>query len=304
MLVFIAVVAGSSGCQSLNQALGRRSAEEINQAQKNALGGMEALDQGRLDQAKSAFHEALEYTPENIRIRSHLAETHARSGEYEQAINQMLRVVESTHDPRHHVALGEMYLAHGQWLQAVRQADTALDGNRKLPEAWVLKGETHFAKGDFQSALACYQRALGLNPDLTAVQLRVAEAYRRRGEPLRSLATLEQLLSRFPRDQQPETALVAKGVALLEVQQLDEAIRLLEQASLRDRASVESFVWLGRAQFMAGRASDARTTFNRAQARFPNHLELEQIASQLQSQPGNQRVAWQNERPVAPLTRN
>lgn len=286
-LVFVVGICllGCSGCQSFTNVFSRRADAEFERARQLANGGLKALDRGKLEQAKASFSQALEHAPKDRRIRTHLVDALVQKGEYDQAISHMLRVVESSKDPRQNVALGELYIANGQWLQAVRQAEVALSRNRKLPAAWVLKGKTHFVKGEYREAIGYYQKALGFQPEMPEVQLQVAEAYRMLEQPMRALATLEQLAGQYPVDQQPEAVLVAKGIALMEVQQLDEAIDLLARTTQRENASVDAFVQLGHAQFLAGRSSEARTTLNRAQTLFPERDDLRKLAQRIDLAP-------------------
>ncbi len=294
-------LASSVGCQGLGHVFGRGAEMKVGKARQATNGGLEALDHGNFDRAIAHFNQALEQTPTDRRIRSHLADTYRRQGNYDQAIGQMLRVVETSNDPGQNVVLGELYLASGQLLPAVRQAELALSRNRKLPEAWLLKGKLRAAKRDYRGALADYHRAMGLDPERLDVQLYVASAYRELGEPMRALATLEQLLAQYPVDQQPEAALVAKGEALLELEHTEEAIDFLARASRREHATAAPFVLLGKAQYQAGYVSEALTTINKATILFPNDDELVQLTHNLQA--SEQRVALNSQDASTPLTR-
>ena len=270
-----------SGCSSWGSVFSRKAEQNLVQSRQWTQGGLAALDNGKLDRAANCFNRALEFAPKDRRIRSHLAKTYAQRGEIEQAIAQMQRAIESTHDPYLILELGELYLANDQWLPAMRQAEVALSMDRKIPSAWALKGKIQAAKGDYSEAVVHFQRALGLDPSQHDVHLQMAETYQKMGRPMRSLATLEHLLAKFPSDQQPQPALVAKGKVLMEIEQVGEAIDVLARTCRRTDASPLAFEQLCRAQVMANQHSDARTTINRAVVLFPEQSQLQSLANQL-----------------------
>lgn len=185
-------------------------------------------------------------------------------------------------DSQLHVELGEYYLADGQWLQAQRHAEKGLEKNYRLASAWNLNGKVKAAKGDLRGALADYQHAVGLDANRQDIQLQIAEIYGQLNQPMRSLAAIEQLLSHFPPDDQPESAVLTKSLALMKLDQLQPAIELLEVASRSRMATSEVFVRLGQAQLLAGQSSQARLTLARAEKSFPQQGQLHELTQQLQ----------------------
>lgn len=63
---------------------------------------------------------------------------------------------------------GELYLLHGRALNATSEHSTAAEEalgratRFNLPDAWNELGECQYKKGDFSSALTCFQKALKL----------------------------------------------------------------------------------------------------------------------------------------------
>ena len=280
----------SSGC-SLSPW--RTSSLNSQQAQHWTHGGLEAIKKGRLNLAQSCFSKAMDHRPGDTRIQSHLAETFIQKGDFGSAIAQLEQATQS-HDCEAvtHVRLGELYLENGQWIPAVRQAELALSKDRQLASAWVLKGRTEYSKGAWGNALANFQRALGYQPKNEQVQLLVADTYQKLDQPMRALATVEDLMSHYPANAQPEAAVIAKSSALMDLRHYQSAIDVLRQASEKDSATSEIFVRLGKAQLLAGQVSRARMTLNRGKQRFPDETELEVLVADLQS--NNQDVAMQS----------
>jgi tetratricopeptide (TPR) repeat protein len=279
----------SVGCQSFQPTLrnpfNRHKISQADQVRQWNKGGIEALQNGRLDQAKSMFNKAASENPNDEFSHLNLARTLKQEGDMPNAIQHMQRASEiaGNNDPRLIVELGEMYLASGQWLPAKRQAELALELDHRFAPAWALKGTTSLAKGDYDSALADFQCAAGIDGNLPGIQLSIVQTYQRLNQPLRALSAVEQLLSRYPPDQQPESALIAKSVALVELKQLSPAIEVLTRASERESVSAEVFLRLGQAQLLAGQASQARLTLTLAKQAFPQQPEFETLLAQLQS---------------------
>jgi tetratricopeptide (TPR) repeat protein len=282
LLIAIGVcLSANLGCQSLHP-FAQKTHEKIVSARQWASGGIEAFQCGKLDQAKGHFSRAAEQNPNDDSVRANLARTLHRTGETQQAIAEMQQAVNlSNRDPRMLVELGEMYLEAGQWIPARRQVELALQANPRSAAAWVLSGKTAKAKGDYSQALADFQRGLGFDSEMSEVHMQIIDTYQKMGQPFRALSTAEQFLSQHPADDQPEPAVIAKSVALIELDQLTPAIEILQTASQKDKASGEVFVRLSQAQLLAGQVSQARLTLNRGKQAFPDVAAFDQLIGQL-----------------------
>jgi Flp pilus assembly protein TadD len=112
----------------------------------------------------------------------------------------------------------------------------------------------------------------------------MAQVYQQLGKPTRSLSTVEQLLSRYPRDRQPENALLAKGKTLMQLDQLGPAMDVLAVACERPDASLESHLRLGEAQLLSGHRAQARQTIAQARQQYPDEPLLAELQTQLSGQ--------------------
>ena len=289
--VCLCLIVVTSGCQSFSQLLARRGGAA--DASRLMQGGTDALHDGRLGQAESLLSRAAQTRPRDPRIRENLAHALAGQGKLEQAIENMSRAVEKSHgDPLLNVQLGQLYLQAGRTVPASRQAAIALEQNRKLPEAWVLKAETELARNNLETALADFQRALGYSGNLIDSQMKVAMIQRKLGKPMRALSTLENLLQQYPNDKQPEPAVLLASNVLLDLQQHEQAIEILTAATNRRNATSESFVQLSRIQLAAGQQSQARLTVAKASSKYPDQSELQDLLAQMQR--SDERVASVN----------
>ena len=246
--------------------------------------GIEAVKRGAVREARACFAKASSQLPNDHRIVANVARTHFQEGQTGQAIEVMRHAIEiGGDDPELHVELGDYYLAAGQLQAAQQQANLCLEKNHRLASAWLLKGKTRAASGDFKAALGDYQRALGIDGSREDIQLQIVNTYQHLGEPLRSLSAVEQLLEKYPTERQPESAILAKSSALLQLKQHSPAIEVLEVASHRSDVSSDIFVALAQTQISAGRHSMALQTLTLAQQRFPNRPQISHFVKQLRS---------------------
>lgn len=284
MLTGLAVCLLSNlGCQSFHP-FAQKTRQSLISARQCASGGLDAFHKGRLDQAKGLLSRAVEQNPNDASVRENLARTLHQSGDTSQAISQMQHAVDlSGGDPRMLVELGEMHLDAGHWLPARRQVELALDKDHRFAPAWVLSGKTEKAKGNYDQALADFQRALGIRPDLPDVQMQMVDTYQRMGKPQRALSAIQQIVSKLPSDELPEQVVLAKSIALMDLNHLRPAIDLLQTAIQKEQASSEVYVRLGQAQLLAGQVSQARLTLNRGKQVFPNLVVFDQLVNDLQS---------------------
>ncbi len=269
----------SSGCQTFHP-FAQRTREKVTAARQWANNGLEAFQNGQLDRAKGLFSRASEQNPTDYRIRANLAKTLFQSGDREHAIAEMNRAVElSNEDPKLLTTLGQMYVDIGALDLAQQQVARALAPDHRYAPAWELKGKISKAKGNYHHALTDFQKSLGYAPDVTSVELEIADTYQRMGEPLRALSAVEQVLQKNPIEKQLESTIVAKSAALIELKQLRPAIDLLESASQRPNASSELLLRLGQVQLLAGDSAGVQATAIRGQQAFP-HLPVFQEMAQ------------------------
>ena len=288
-MIFLCSTSLLAGCQSFkpSSVTGQQTAES---SRKWTRGGIAALRNSRRKQARTIFSRSSVQDPNEKTLHANQARVAQQQGQSKQAIEHMHRAVElAGNEPKLIVELGEMYLAARQWLPAKRQSELALKLDHRFAPGWVLQAKTNLAKGNLEAALADFQRAAGLNPGSPEIQLAIAEIYQRKQQPLRALAAVEQILSQYSPDQQPERVLLAKSVALMELRQLGPAIEVLQTASQRADASSDVFLRLGQAQLLAGEVSEARLTLNMGKKSFPENGEFDLLLTELQS--AQQRLA-------------
>lgn len=244
------------------------------------------MQNGKLAQARAFFNRAANQSPQDVTARINLARADARLGNLPEATQHLKSAIAL--EPKHvdlHVELGELYFNAAQRSEAAHSVNTALSLDPRSAGAWGLKGKLSHAAGNFNQALSEYQRSLSYssqhgNAD-DEIQMLMAQLYQQLGKPNRALSTVEQLLSRYPRDRQPEAALLAKANTLMSMDQIGPAADVLAIACARPDASVESFLRLGEAQLISGQRGKAQRTIALANQQHPDNPLLIELANEL-----------------------
>lgn len=273
-----AIGAGSLVCLSLAAAscgalrCPKVSEQSVADARRLSLQGLDAQQHGQWENAEGLFAAAIIKCPHDERARCGYAESLWRRGACPEAIAHMEESVRlAGHDPVRLVQLGNMYLGVGDLPRAGDQAERAIAASPELAAAWALRGDVLQGQGNLSAALASYHRALAYQEPFPAVQLAIAEIYRRENRPERSLATLQSLAASFPTGQAPADVLIAESRAMQALGRHHDAALKLALVARRGNPSADLLCELAHVQLLAGETTAARQTLHAALARHANH---------------------------------
>lgn len=118
-----------------------------------------------MDRTIAALLEALSFSPQNIRLRKHIAELLLQAGRNDEAIEQLKVIVQQTEDPEYKRHLGTAYYRHGDYALA---KETLMQVLAVLPSAdvYLVLSKSCFALGQYQQAGDYYQEALDRDSSL------------------------------------------------------------------------------------------------------------------------------------------
>ena len=257
------------GCASLCR---NPVSNDVVAARQISLKGIEAMEQGRWEEAEALFASAIETYPADERAHRRYAELLWRRGERDNAILHMERCIRlSGGDPNLRVRLGEMHLSYGNTGLAQRQSKRAILGNRDSPAAWALRGDVLRRQGKLGEAMVSYHRALSFQEHYPHVQTALAEIYQQRRRPRRVLSTLDSLVASQAKGKIPQRVLYLQGLAFKELQRYDDSIASLAAAAERGEPHVDLLYHLSEAKLLSGDAANARLVLQAALARAPDH---------------------------------
>jgi Tfp pilus assembly protein PilF len=123
--------------------------------------------------------------------------------------------------------IGQIYLQAGNLDDAEQYIRKALDWNPSYADAWSELGGVYEARNQNAQALACFEKALALDPGLTYVQLNAAHAAEQSGDSAKAEKYYRQALTAEP--QNPDAA-NGLGLVLAKQGNADEAKQFFEKA--------------------------------------------------------------------------
>lgn len=230
--------------------------------------GLQAMRNGRWDQAEQLFGNALTVSQDDDRAHRGIAEAYWNRGDYDQAIRHMEKAVElSGQEPRLVARLGEMYFITGRLDDAQQQGEIALAGDRESPQIWVLRGDCFQQRGNSREAMAAYHRALAIQPDLVAVKLKIADLYLESKQYDRLLATLDQFDPAADDSQMPTAVHMMRGIALRSLQRPELAVKHFAKAAEHDPNAAEPLLQIASIELSRGDAYAAHLAIERAAQR-------------------------------------
>jgi len=132
-------------------------------------------------------------------------------------------------DPDAHFKRAQELMRQGNHADAIVELEMALAADRKNPQYYLASGDAYAAAGDEHGAALQYNRALQIDPDLTAAKVRLGEVYLQLKSPDKAVTALEGVLQREPSNARARLALARAYAAQDKKEQaLAQYERLLE----------------------------------------------------------------------------
>lgn len=278
-VMLVGIVSTASGCRAIGRFGESRQTIESRRLSRQ---GLKAMHEGDWSVAENLFTDALEVSGSDDRAHFGLAEALWQRDERTAAILHMEHAVRySAGDPKLAERLGRMYLEVGRLEEAIRQCNLAMQVERSSAEVWALSGDCLRAKGQDDEALAAYHRALAIQPDLPAVQLKAAEIYQSQGRFDRLVATLDRLEEGVGSEHTPARADMLRGYAMQQLGRPDEAKRCFELAAGKDPRDATPHLQLASLLLDGGHIDQARESISHAVRLDPDSAQGRSLMRQV-----------------------
>ncbi len=261
-LILLGLVSSETGCR----AIGRfGESRQTIASRRLSRQGLKAMHEGDWTVAESLFQDALDVSGSDDRAHFGLAESLWQRGEQEAAIAHMEQAVRlSAGDPKVSERLGRMYLDVGRLEESIQQSNLAMQAERTSADAWSLHGDCLQAKGEMDAALAAYHRALAIQPDFAAVQLKAAEIYLAQGRFDRLVATLDRLEEGAGGEPIPARADLLRGIAMQQLGRPAEAERSFAIAASKNPGDASPHLQLASLRLERGDVEEAKISLAHA----------------------------------------
>jgi tetratricopeptide (TPR) repeat protein/tRNA A-37 threonylcarbamoyl transferase component Bud32 len=233
--------------------------------------GVEALRDGTYARARDSFTEALKYSPNYVQALSGLAQAHMELDDERGATNALLRVNALVPD-RTRLAIDDRLRLEAVLASVQRSHGVAIEAYRKLTErypkdsgAWLDLGRAKEAAEFRKEARADYEKALALDPQSPAAQVRMGMLLVQDGKRKEAVPYYDEArrLYRVAGNVEGEAeAVLRKGIVLNNIGDVDVATATLQEVvrlagdrylSQRVRAQFD----LARVAAQKGRPDDA-----------------------------------------------
>lgn len=233
------------------------------------LAGMLAGQSGDPAAAAGWFQEALVADPDDSTVRANLATALLSAGRIDEAAQVCS---DGGRDPRLLRLAGYAWQQQGRLEEATAAYQAVVAGDPADFEAWNNLGNVRSAAGDTDGAVAAFERAIRLRPDLLAIYFNLAEvlaAADRRG-PRQAL--LREAARRAPSDPHVQTEL---GLAEAAAQDFEAAERAYRAALRVNPGHLAAYVELGLLLETLNRLDDLQALLDQA---AEQQLDVPEIA--------------------------
>ena len=202
----------------------------------NHLGNV-LLQQGKVDEAISNYHEALQIYPNYAADEGNLGDALLQQGNVDGAISHYQKALQIKPDfAEAWYNLGNALLQQGRVDEAIPGIQQALKIKPDLAEAYNKLGNALFQQRDMDGAIANYQKALQIKPDYVDACNNLGLVLLQKGKPDEAILHFQEVLRI-----DPDIALVQDnlGSALLQKGDLDQALIHFQRAVQLDPGDVK-----------------------------------------------------------------
>lgn len=176
-------------------------------------------------------------------------------------------VQKSPQKARAHLNLAASYLKHLEYDPAIREFLAAVALDPSAPQAYSGLGICYLkGKGDLKLAEASFQKALGLQPDLTDAKTGLATIYFRQKKYAEAVQFFEQI---YPQRRESVEVVAMMADSYLHMKHFDRAIWFLKQSIKLDPQTPGWYFHLMEAYFLEGNLEEAGRVYEQYSTFFP-----------------------------------
>ncbi len=225
---------------------------------------------GRLPEARALLKQVCQADRGDAEAWQLLGAVRGMLGDYAEAESSLRQALRLHASPGSHYYLGNALMAQNRLEEAIAAFQAALRLQPQMAEAHANLGDALQNQGRYVEAEACYRRAIGLRPDLVGTQINLGLVLLRQKRPQEAAAGYERILRTHPG--RPEVH-YHRGNAYAELLRLDEAIASYREAIRLKPEFALAHNNLGIALHALGRYEEAVGRYREALRFGPAHAE-------------------------------
>ena len=227
---------------------------------------------GELEQAEALYREVLQLEPNNADALHLLGVIANQRGQNEIAVDLIEKAIKVNQAvPFYHYNAGNAYSALNKFEEAVACYQRALLLNPDYYEALNNLGNALKGQGKLEEAITCYQRVLSLNPDYYEAFNNLGNALKDQGKLEEAMACHQRAIALKPDFYKAHTNL---GVVLHDQGKMEEAIACYQHALTLNPDYYEALINLGNALREQGKFKEAMASYRKAISVNENYTEV------------------------------
>jgi len=265
--------------------------------------GINYLAHEQQEAAAACLRNAALLDPENSRWPYLLAVHYEETGFLDKAVDsyRAALILDRTYLPGY-IRLGRVLLELNRLKEAEAAFQVVLNVVPDDAAALAGEGRVAFERGEYETAVGLFQRALAKDPEASALHYRLGLTYRALGDADKARAELDKAGERIPTTEDPLLAYVqahARGAAhYLEAAaqaeaagQPEVAIKFYDIATSIDPTNAEALLKLAELQGAAGQMDGAFVTFGRLLSIDPDNARANYFVGTILEQRGQEAEA-------------
>ncbi|MEL6320877.1 MAG: tetratricopeptide repeat protein [Cyanobacteria bacterium J06626_14] len=239
--------------------------------------GLLLADHQRNEDSLHAFEQAVRLNPESSMAQVFRCEILNQLGHYEAALDacDMAIAGDGSWGP---LGIGHVWdqqsISHthlGDFDTALALSNRAVGFLPAYAPAWTHQSAIHWHLGQYDAAIAASNQAIALDRTLISAWFNQALAYRSQGDYERALGAYDEIIALAPGD---EHAWSNRSVILWYLERYDEAVDAADEAIARQPDSHLGWYNRGTALASLGHLQEALTAYDEALTRAPEHPDV------------------------------
>lgn len=236
-------------------------------------------EENKSQEAIAACNQAIALKPKDPEIWIARTQVLIKQAKYTEALASADRTLRL--NPKYSLALAQRCQALfnlGKYAQAIAACDLALRsdenwGNNTAVIAWYHKGLAQNKLGQFNEAIASFNRALAINPENSLALIANCQALSNVGRFVEAITACDLAIKINQNwgDSSPAIAWYSKGLAQKQNSQIEEAIASLNQAIAINPQDADIWIEHGKSLILLGKPEQASVSYEFALKLSPNY---------------------------------
>lgn len=224
------------------------------------LRGREMSDRLRSTDARTYFEQAVAKDAEFALAHLALATTSAISNEFFASMTRAVELSKKVSEAERRMILAFLAGVSGDPLQQNEHLTWLVENYPGDERAMNLRGDYHFGRQEYDEALACYEKAIRINPEFSQPYNQFGYVYRFQGRFEEAEKAFKKYIELIPDEPNPFDSYAE---LLMKLGRFKESIEVYKKALALDSHFIASYIGIGHNFMLLDRPDEARSWFRR-----------------------------------------